>query len=110
MVKFKPYKNKIWLEKKCESYTTREIANQCGCSPPTIVVWVKRFGITRKEDRQKSDSLKTRFSLNISNYMMLHMRQYAEKSGESVNQIVVQAITEFFLRSNINIFREQKDE
>ena len=104
------YKNRIWLEERCELYTAREIADQCGCSPPTIVIWIKKFGIIRREHRPKPKSPKTGLKLGIPNYMMLHLKRHAEKTDESVDWVVKRAITEFFFRLGINVFREHGGE
>jgi len=104
------YRNKIWLEKNCEIYSIYEIAEQCGVTHSTIRNWVEKFGITKSGYQAENQPLKIRLSLDIPSYMMLHLKRHAMKIEESVNQVVMQAITEFFLRSGINIFRRGEDE
>lgn len=54
----KKYKNKKWLEEKCEDPETTigDIAKECGVSESTIHNWKNKFGLESKRDKTKSNN------------------------------------------------------
>jgi len=105
---FKLYRHKTFLERKCAIFSIYEIAEQCGVTYPTIMAWVKKFKINVKKCKIE-ESAEVKFSLDIPNYMMVHLKRRSEKIKQSMKWIVKQAIAEHFFRMGINVFRDREN-
>jgi len=103
----RPYRCRQWLKKmyEAEGCSSIKIAEMCSVSHQSILNWLKKFGIKR---RQKGWGAGIQKKADVRMSIDLHrgLKSLSEKTGVSMTKIQETAIFEYMMRQGINPFKE----